>query len=133
MNQETATTNLQVSSSMGSMYPIVAQAAIAALAVSLVTSDQHRDQHVNLVHLPASSAPDQPHQHSENYEQPGTTFAEWGASGTNTSATLTNTTWTSTTLLMPFDSDLFVVGRLRQSGLFVTVASEIPTRLELID
>lgn len=132
MNDQT-NSGSQLLSFMKPIYPIAIPAAITAMTVSLVTFDGRRDQHGNEVYLPVSNAPDQPHQHNENYEQTGTTIAEWGASGTNTSATLTNATWTSTTLLMPFDSDPFVMERLRQAGVFIAVASESPVRLELIE
>jgi len=126
MNEET-TTSVPVRCILKPMYPVIVPAAITAMTVSMVTFDERRDQHGNQVYLPVSNAPDQPHQHNENYEPFGTTIAEWGASGTNTSAALATTTWTSTTLMLPPDSDLFVVSRLIQAGLFVAV-SEIESR-----
>lgn len=65
MNEETTTTNLQISSFMVPMYPIIVPAAIAAMTASLVTLDGRRDQHGNQVYLPVSNAPDQPHEHNE--------------------------------------------------------------------
>ena len=120
MNEET-TSGLQIRCFMEPIYPVIVPAAITAMTVSLVTFDQRRDQHGNQLYLPVSNAPDQPHQHCENNEPVGTMRVEWSLSGTNTSAALTSTTWTSTTLILPFDSDPYIVTRLRQTGLIVAV------------
>lgn len=42
-----------------------------------------------------------------------TTRVEWDVSGTNTSTALVSTNWTATPLVLPFDSDLSVVTKLR--------------------
>ena len=128
MKEETTTT-VPAHVILKSMYPVIVPAAITAMTASLATFDEGREQRGNQVYLPVSNAPDQAHQHNENYEPFRTTIAEWGASGTNTSSALASTTWTSTMLMLPIGSDPFVVSRLKHAGLFVVV-SEIESRSE---
>ncbi|SRR5258708_932911 len=107
---------------MKSIYPIIVPAAITTLvAPSFLPLYERCHGRRDALYLPVSNTPDQPHQHSENDAPVGTTSVEWGISGTNTNAALVTTTWTSTALILPFDSDLFVVSRLRQAGLTVAV------------
>jgi hypothetical protein len=121
MNEETPTSGLQTPPFMNAIYPIVVPAAIAAMTAGSVTYDGRRDQHDAELYLPVSSAPEQPHQHGEKNNPVETTRVEWSVSGTNTSAALANTTWTSTTLVMPHGSDPNVVSRLEHAGLLVVV------------
>ena len=64
--------------------------------------------------------PDQPHTpHGENAPADVTTRVEWGFSRTNTSAQLVSTSWSPVSLVLPFESDPFVVTRLEQAGMIV--------------
>jgi hypothetical protein len=121
MNEETI--GLQVRSFMAPIYPVIVPAAITALVAPCFLSlyERYQGRH-DALYLPVSNAPDQPHPPENNGAPKGTTTVEWSISGTNTSAVLATTTWTSTTLIMPFDSDPFVVSRLRQVGLTVAVS-----------
>ncbi len=108
-------------------YPVIVPAAIAALVapVFLPLYERYQERH-DALYLPVSNPPDQPHPAESNGAPIETTSVEWSISGTNTSAALATTTWAST-LILPFDSDLFVVSRLRQAGLFVAMG-EIESR-----
>jgi|ERR1700687_639099 len=116
MNEET-TSCVQVRCFMEPLYPVIVPAAIAALAAPgfaeiFARYQERRDA----LYLPVSSAPDQPHPHESNSSPVATTSLEWGVSGTNV-ATVSTISLTETTLILPFDSDLDVVSRLRQAGL----------------
>jgi hypothetical protein len=66
--------------------------------------------------------PDQPHTpHGENAPAEATTLVEWGFSGTNTSAQIVSTSLSPVGLVLPFESDPFVVTRLEQAGMIVEV------------
>ncbi len=121
------TTSLQILRFMEPIYPVIVPGAITALVAPsfLPLYERYQERH-NALYLPVSNAPDQPHPPESNSAPVATTCVEWSVSGTNTSAALATTTWTSTTLILPFDSDLFVVSRLRQAGLIVAVDELLP-------
>jgi len=94
------------------IYKVVTPAAITGLTLGLILPEERRD------------TPDQPHvPHGENATVVPSTSVEWGVSGTNVSAGLVSTNWTRRTLLLPFDSNSYVVNRLREGGLTVEVSS----------
>lgn len=65
---------------------------------------------------------DQPHTlHGENAPAEATTLVAWGFSGTNASAQSVSTSLTPVGLVLPFESDPFVVARLEQAGMIVDV------------
>lgn len=99
-----------------------ASVAIPALLLApiLVSSINQQGQRVEL-YLPVSNAPDEPHTpHEDNEPIEPRVGVEWGATGTNSSAAITSTSWTATTLLLPSDSDPYIVTRLTQAGLIVS-------------
>jgi hypothetical protein len=108
---------------MDPIYPVIVPAAITALLAPafLPLYERYQERH-DAMYLPVSNAPDQPHPPERNSAPVETTRVEWNISGTNTSAAIASTIWTSTTLMLPFDSDLVVVTRLRQAGLTVAVS-----------
>jgi hypothetical protein len=103
--------------------------AVASIAITALLApafiplyERYQERH-DALYLPVSSAPDQPHPpHNGTESIAPTTMLDWGASGTNTSAANTSTTWTTTTLLLPSDSNPYVVTRLEQAGLTVAVS-----------